>query len=143
MREKIDELKKILKGEVKGSIGSVLIISLIIIVTFFILGWMLFGWVLFPVEYIPPEPEPVLSGLNGTTYETKATYVYLLQEWFAYSQNDGKLYTFTSQLGDTSEIACNMAFQSRDFAERARLVTLAGRINGIGCTYETDTGNQN
>jgi hypothetical protein len=94
---------------------------------------MLFGWVLFPVEYIPPEPAPEPYGMNGLSYESKAVYVYLLQEWYAYSQDDQKLPVFVNQISNVDEVACTMASLSTDFAERARLITIAGKINGQGC----------
>lgn len=97
----------------------------------FLIGWMIFGWYIVPVEWeSPPVIEP---DMNGVVFRSKASYVFLLQEWYAYSGDDAKFQFFASELQDLDAIACYLARHSTDFAEEARLIRVAYNINGYGC----------
>lgn len=130
MQEKIDTLKRILKIDVKTNVGKILLSFSLVSLGFFLIGWMLFGWVIAPVQWEYPDPP---AGMNGLTYNTKATYALVVSEWYAYSRNDQKLYFFSSQLDDFDTVACQLATESVDMGQKARLIKVAYLKNGYGC----------
>ena len=134
MKEKLknffDKLNKMTLVEVKTSVGSVFTGFILVSAFAFIVGLVVFGWWLTPVEWTPPETP---SQMNGVEYQSKIKYVYLLSEWYAYSENSGKLAWFINELDDIDAVACYAASQSTDIAEQARLINIAYTRNGYGC----------
>lgn len=125
----MDKIKEVLMTNHESKAWEILLMVGLTSLVFFLIGWMLFGWVISPVEWVPPE------GMNGLEYQTKGTYVLLLSEWYAYSENAAKLQYFASQLNDVDTVACAVANSSTDLAEKARLITIAYARNGYGCVY--------
>jgi len=123
-------VKSALGASVSSHVWKILVGFAITGLITFLIGWMLFGWVIAPVQWEYPEPPP---GMNGLTYNTKATYALLVSEWYAYSRNDQKLYFFSSQFDDFDTVACQLATESVDMGQKARLIKVAYLKNGYGC----------
>lgn len=130
MKEKLDRLNELSKISVSTTIGKIILSFSLVSLAFFLIGWMLFGWVIAPVKWVYPEPPP---GMNGLAYQSKATYALVVSEWYAYSRNDQKLYFFSSQFSDFDTVACQLAAESVDMAQAARLIKVAYLTNGYGC----------
>lgn len=132
LKDFFEKLNKITLTKVDTSVGGIFAGFLIVAAAAFIVGLVIFGWWLTPVEWVPPET-PVLTEMNGIEYQSKIKYVYLLSEWYAYSENPDKLAWFINELDDIDTVACYAASQSVDLAERARLINIAYTRNGYGC----------
>jgi hypothetical protein len=125
--------KVLLQKDQTSKTWEFLTVVFLSILVSFLVGWMVFGWWIAPVEWEHPEYVQQPVDMNGLELRSKMTYVYLLQEWNAYSGDKEKFLFFASQMSDVDFVACYMATQSVDFAERARLIRVAYLVNGYGC----------
>lgn len=130
MQERLNSLREFFRIKTEITIGMFAAYFFASVLGAFLIGWMVMGWWVAPVEWLPPEPLPAMTGLS---YESKMVYVFVLSEWYAYSQDDYKLEYLLRQLDDADVVACSLATGSRDMAEYARLVNIAYKVNGYGC----------
>lgn len=126
-----EKVKEVFVKDTTNKVWEVFGVVVLASVAAFLIGWMIFGWYIVPVEW--EYPETVDPDMNGVVFTSKATYVFLLQEWYAYSGDDRKFNYFAGQLRDLDSIACYLAQHSTDFAEQARLIKVAYNVNGYGC----------
>lgn len=127
MREKIDFIRAFLQVEVPLKIGHLLGMYWLSVIIFFLAGWMVFGWLLFPVEWIPDR-------MNGASAQSKISYVHVISEWYAYSENAPGAIEYLSELDGADIIACNLAsVETQDLGRKARYIKIAYLLNGQGC----------
>jgi hypothetical protein len=127
----IQKIKDKLKSDTTNKVWEVVLLFVLGSLAAFLIGWILFGWFIVPVEW--EYPEVMEANLNTVSFRSKAAFVYLLQEWYAYSGDDEKFNYFASQMNDLDSVACFMSNQTSDFAEQARLIKVAYLVNGYGC----------
>ncbi len=89
------------------------------------IGLVVLGWGLFPVQYTGADP-------SGLFDEYQATFVRNAAELYAFDNNQDKLRGALQGWGGDA-VACEMAQNSLDPADRQRLVAAATIVNDVGC----------
>jgi len=121
----VDDLKAFIRrlsGEVKQSKTAV---SLSFI-TGLIIGLTILGWYVWPVQWTD-------AGLSHLTQRHKVMVVEMAADLNAYDPTTGRITIVGRDWYEMSNYACAMAQAEADAAQRARLVSLAWRLNGYGC----------
>lgn len=99
--------------------------ALVAFIAGLIIGLVVLGWGLFPVEYTGADP-------SGLFDEYQATFVRNAAELYAFDNNQDKLRAALQGWGGDA-VACEMAQNSLDPADRQRLVAAATIVNSTGC----------
>ncbi|MBP6016344.1 MAG: hypothetical protein KA586_06455 [Candidatus Promineofilum sp.] len=99
--------------------------ALIAFIAGLIIGLVVLGWGLFPVEYTGADPSGLFS-------EYQATFVRNAAELYAFDNNQDKLRAALNGWGGDA-VACELAQNSLDPADRQRLVAAATIVNNTGC----------
>lgn len=99
--------------------------ALVAFIAGLIIGLVVLGWGLFPVEYTGADP-------SGLFDEYQATFVRNAAELYAFDNNQDKLRAALQGWGGDA-VACELAQNSLDPADRQRLVAAATIVNSTGC----------
>jgi hypothetical protein len=93
----------------------------------FLVGLVIFGWWLWPVQWEP-------SKLNDAPYYSQVTYVHLVSEWYAYTEDTTRVQMYLGELDNAADIACTLADgETTDLPRKARYIKVAYLKNGHGC----------
>lgn len=115
----------------RGKILGAIISTLVVFVAGWLIGLILFGWWLTPVQWEYPQD---FSSLDSNH---KVMLVLATSDLYAYSQNKVVAQSLLGSWGGDN-MACNLAMQTEDPAQRARLVGVAYGVNGVGCVPYKD-----
>lgn len=91
-----------------------------------LIGWLAIGWGLWPVEWTGGGPQHLAEADQNFFLRTVA-------DLYSFNQNTEMVQTALSGWNG-AEAACQLASQTQDASERARLEAIATVANGIGCT---------
>ncbi|MCA9942855.1 MAG: hypothetical protein KC449_05215 [Anaerolineales bacterium] len=91
-------------------------------------GLVVLGWGLWPVEWVDADYQHLSVDRQAVVVEAAADL----------NAFDGQSSRVTQLMRgwESDDMACQRALATNDMAERARLVALAWKINGIGCQQE-------
>lgn len=97
----------------------------------FLVGWAIglfvFGWILTPVEYTGAGPQHLFD-------EDQDQYLIALADLYAFDNNGTRVQQALGDWNDAPAAICQLAGESVDPAQAARLNSLAAALNGLGCT---------
>ncbi|MCB0081489.1 MAG: hypothetical protein KDE47_11175 [Caldilineaceae bacterium] len=92
------------------------------------IGLVVLGWWLWPVEWVDADYQHLSTDRQTAVVEAAA-------DLNAFDNQNGHVARLVYGWGSDG-VACDQALAAEDMAERARLVALAWKINGIGCQQE-------
>ncbi len=87
-------------------------------------GLVVLGWWLWPVQWVD-------GGFEHLTADRQAAIVEAAADLNSYGNNANVARIMHGW--DSKAVACEQAIQTGDMAQRARLVSLVVKINGVGC----------
>jgi LPXTG-motif cell wall-anchored protein len=100
--------------------------ALVAFIAGLLIGLVVLGWWLFPVQFTGADPAALLP-------QYQAAFIRNAAELYSFDNNQEKLRSTLSGWGGDA-LACELAQESIDGGDRARLVAAATIVNGQGCT---------
>lgn len=107
--------------------GRYILVAIVAFLVGWAIGLFLFGWVIWPVEYVGAGPQDLSE-------QHQQIYITALADLYAFDNNMGRVSQALEGWPEADQTICDMANQSTDPAEAARLNALAAVTNGTGCT---------
>lgn len=94
----------------------------------FLIGLIVFGWWLWPVVWVDAGPGELAPA-------DQALYVQASADLYSYQRSQWRVQRELAPWGG-DVVACELARQSDDLGQQARLVAAAYAVNGKGCLFD-------